>query len=214
MFIKFCFISSLFSYNDYIGYKHLYQWKCQLCGNTFKIHIHGTGHIKEKGYEYMPRCLKCFPIYCGYSQLEKQLVQFCKQYYPNLIENDRNLIKPYQLDIVIPEIKLAIEFNGIFWHSTAGFYQKNYHLMKTQLCQYKNYRLIHIWQDQWINKTDIIKNILIQVFNNTQNIPINTWLDRSWFSTLNYNNIQIKQPQIIKRKKFLVENCGYFKIKS
>jgi hypothetical protein len=38
-------------------------------------------------------------------------VDFCKQYYPNLKENDRELIKPYELDIVIPELKLAIEFN-------------------------------------------------------------------------------------------------------
>ena len=45
------------------------------------------------------------------SNIEKELVEFCKQYYPGLKENDRELIKPYELDIVIPEKKLAIEFN-------------------------------------------------------------------------------------------------------
>lgn len=59
----------------------------------------------------VPRCLNCYPIVKGFSNLEKDLVDFCKQFYPNLIENDRQLIKPYELDIVIPERKLAIEFD-------------------------------------------------------------------------------------------------------
>ena len=46
--------------------------------------------------------------------MEKELVEFCKQYYPNLKENDRELIKPFELDIVIPELKLAIEFDRKF----------------------------------------------------------------------------------------------------
>ena len=66
-------------------------------------------HIQIVIGEYLPRCLNCYPIVNSYSQ--KELVDFCKEYYPNLIENNRTLIKPLELDIVIPEIKLAIEFN-------------------------------------------------------------------------------------------------------
>ena len=63
------------------------------------------------------RCFKCYPRKrVKTSKSEKELADFCKQYYPNLIENDRQLIKPYELDIVIPELKLAIEFNGDYWH--------------------------------------------------------------------------------------------------
>ena len=68
----------------------------------------------NKEFPYLPRCLKCYPFIQGYSNSEKELVEFCKQYYPNLIENDRQLIKPKELDIVIPELKLAIEFNRKF----------------------------------------------------------------------------------------------------
>ena len=66
-------------------------------------------HIQIVIGEYLPRCYICNPIFNSYSQQE--LINFCKQYYPNLIENDRELIKPLELDIVIPELKLAIEFN-------------------------------------------------------------------------------------------------------
>ena len=66
---------------------------------------------------------------------EKELVEFCKQYYPDLIENDRQLSKPYELDIVIPELKLAIEFNSTYWHSEQAGKDKNYHLNKTIECE-------------------------------------------------------------------------------
>lgn len=44
-------------------------------------------------------------------------MDFCKQFYPNLQRRNRQLIKPYELDIVIPDLNLAIEFNGIWYHS-------------------------------------------------------------------------------------------------
>ena len=56
-----------------------------------------------------------FLIYSSKAELE--LVEFCKQYFTNTIQNDRKLIFPYELDIVIPNINLAIEFNGIWYHS-------------------------------------------------------------------------------------------------
>ena len=75
----------------------------------FIQHGHLT-HIDKQLFD-CPRCLHCYPFIQGFSNSEKELVDFCKQYYPNLIENDRQLIKPKELDIVIPELKLAIEFN-------------------------------------------------------------------------------------------------------
>ena len=53
----------------------------------------------------------------GTSKKEQELVEFCRQFFNNLIVKDRTLIKPYELDIVIPELHLAIEFNGIWYHS-------------------------------------------------------------------------------------------------
>ena len=78
-------------------------------GNEFEQHIYKTYHNHE--FPYLPRCLHCYPFIQGFSNSEKDLADFCKQFYPNLKENDRELISPYELDIVIPELKLAIEFN-------------------------------------------------------------------------------------------------------
>lgn len=89
--------------------------------------------------------------------MEQELADFCKQFYPNLIRNDRSIISPFELDIVIPERKLAIEFNGTYWHSMKP---KGYHKMKVKLCADKGFKLIHIWEIDWINKKDEIKSML------------------------------------------------------
>jgi len=71
----------------------------------------------------------------------------------------RNLIDRFEIDIFIPERNLAIEFNGLYWHSErSGKKDKNYHLNKFKECEKKGIQLITIWEDEWREKTDIIKS--------------------------------------------------------
>jgi transposase-like protein len=100
-----------FGFSEYLkNGLHNQSWICVKCSKIFTQEYHyTTEHIKE--LQTCPRCLNCYPLNKPISNLEKELVEFCKQYYPNLIENDKSLIKPKELDIVIPELKLAIEFN-------------------------------------------------------------------------------------------------------
>ena len=103
---------------------------------------------------------------CG-SQMSKGENEICE-----LLESlnipyhrrDRSLIKPLELDIVIPEHNLAIEFNGLIWHSELYGKDKTYHINKTKLCNDVGFRLVHIWEDDWRDRKDIeiafLKSIL------------------------------------------------------
>ena len=63
-----------------------------------------------------------------------------------------------ELDIYIPENKLALEINGNYFHSELGGKKnKYYHVNKTELCESKNIQLIHIFEDEWLFKNDVIK---------------------------------------------------------
>jgi transposase len=78
-----------------------------------------------------------------------------------VILNDRKLIAPLELDIVIPEKNIAIEYCGIYFHSeTWGNKDKKYHLNKQQLANKQRYKLITIFENEWFNKKDIVKSIL------------------------------------------------------
>jgi G:T-mismatch repair DNA endonuclease (very short patch repair protein) len=71
-----------------------------------------------------------------------------------LKSNDKALIGK-ELDIVIPEIKLAIEYNGLYWHSINGSkYKFGQHLSKTQSCEKLGYRLLYVWEDEWADNPE------------------------------------------------------------
>ena len=85
------------------------------------------------------------------SSYELELVNWLTQHQIQCEMNRRDIIAPYELDIYLPEFKLAIEFNGLYWHS-ENFKSKNYHLNKTQKCEEKGIRLVHIFEDEWLQK--------------------------------------------------------------
>ena len=76
------------------------------------------------------------------------------------ISNDRKILNGLELDIVIPEIKLAIEFNGSYYHSTI-FKDKKYHQNKTFECNKKGYDLFHIFDWEWKQQRSIIESMLL-----------------------------------------------------
>ena len=73
--------------------------------------------------------------------------------------SDRKQIKPKELDIYIPSKNLAIEYNGLYWHSDI-FKNRNYHYDKYKLCKEKNIKLLGIYADEWKNKTDLVKSMI------------------------------------------------------
>lgn len=83
-----------------------------------------------------------------------------EHYHGEIIINSRKIINPLELDIFLPEKNLAIEYNGLYWHSEIRGKHKNYHLSKTNMCVKKNIHLIHIFENEWLYKQDIVKSRL------------------------------------------------------
>lgn len=198
---------------DHIKSKKIYKWKCVKCGNEFEAYLHKTFHIPE--FPDMPRCLTCYPFISGFSNQEIQLFEFVKKYFPNA-HKDKKLIYPFEIDILINELKLGIEFNGCFHHSIENNVKSGYHLNKTLKCEEKGYRLIHIWEDDWTVHKEEIENRLEQIFKGEEDLSFNEdilKLDRCWYSKLQkipgYELIEETKPEIEIRKNLHIENCGY-----
>lgn len=85
---------------------------------------------------------------------EEEINQFIESLGFKTKRNDRTIIKPYEIDILIEEKKLAIEFDGL-----DGF-NINAHLEKTELANLSGYDLIHIFEQDWVSKREIVKSIL------------------------------------------------------
>ena len=134
---------------DYISYKKDLQFKCDMCNHVFYDDAHTPTLI------CCPNCKRKF-----HSKKEKDVYLFVKSIYDGIvIENDRTILSGKELDIYIPDKKIAIEFDGYYWHSDL-FVDRNYHLNKTLECQEKEIRLIHVFEYDWDTKEEICKSII------------------------------------------------------
>lgn len=94
------------------------------------------------------------------SRSEKEILDFVRSIYDGeIIENSRLIINPLELDIYLPEKKLAIEYNGDFWHSSEST-PRRYHENKSKACEEKGIRLIHIYECEWKYSSEKIKSLL------------------------------------------------------
>lgn len=126
------------------------KWKCKKCGHVFISE-------KDTNFHSVARCPICYPR--NYFGQEKDLFDFISKFGNfEILRNDRQTISPKELDIYIPSKKLAIEFDGLYWHSTQMNCNTSYHLQKTKLCESKGIQLIHIFEDEWNSKQDIVKD--------------------------------------------------------
>lgn len=154
--LKFPDIIPLFSIDEYHG-SDMYLWKCKKCGHDFSFKIE-DGHI--------PICRICNPFDKNpYSKGEKELVQWIRTLGIDVIENDRSILGGKEIDIYLPEYNLAIEFNGLYWHSELKGKDRTYHLNKSEQCSKNGIRLIHVLDRDWFHKRDIVKSILLINFN-------------------------------------------------
>lgn len=64
-----------------------------------------------------------------------------------------------ELDIYIPSLKLAVEFNGLYWHSDA-LKAREYHADKTRDAALKGVRVIHVWEDDWRDRRAVVESML------------------------------------------------------
>lgn len=89
---------------------------------------------------------------------EREIYNFIKEFYTGpIIQHSRSVIYPLELDIYMPELKIGIEFNGIYWHSEKKKPDKNYHQTKYLLAKEKNITLIMVWEDDYKKNPELIK---------------------------------------------------------
>jgi hypothetical protein len=147
-----------YNYNlsDYMNSHSKIDIECPIHG-SFKqvVYDHNNGH----------GCPKCTSSVSSY---EIELNDFIRSLNYDTVTSSRSIISPHQLDLYIPSKNIAIEFDGIYWHSEL-YKSDDYHINKTNLCEAKNIRLIHIFEDEWKYKKDVVKSRLKNILGVTDN---------------------------------------------
>ncbi len=114
-----------------------------------------NGHIFKRPYDNFKKgvhlCSICNP---SSSTFEQEIRDITGGF------SDKTILNGYEIDIYIPDYKLAIECNGDYWYSESTGKDRNYHLNKTNKCLEKGIQLIHIFESSWNEKKDIWISII------------------------------------------------------
>lgn len=137
-----------------VEYKHNKQKVTIICPEHGEFKQTPDGHVRGHG------CKKCTHIT---SKPEQEIAKFLSN-FTTVVTSDRKLISPKELDIVLPDIKVAIEYNGLHWHSEKHK-PRTYHRDKTGECNSTGYRLIHVWEDDYTCNPNKILMWLASVLN-------------------------------------------------
>lgn len=150
----------LLSHESY-GSHQFVNIKCSKGHNSTQY----AGNIIYKGTS----CPQCFAS-DGISRQEKELREFIESNYTGwILYNDRKLLEGKELDILIPDLGLAFEFNGTYWHREEKVGQK-YHLDKTKAVEHEEFKLVHIYDYYWQSKKDIVKSRILSSLGHTKKL--------------------------------------------
>ena len=143
-------------HQDYVSTSTKVRITCKKHGDFFMTpgnHLIGQG------------CPRCALVYTTPEVELKELLISILGKEEEIIIHDKKTISPLELDIYIPRRNIAIEYDGLVWHSEK--FADNYktrHLDKTNLCNEKGIRLIHIFEDEWLYRKEIVVSRLKAIF--------------------------------------------------
>ena len=192
----------------HLGYDENGDWickcphpSCNLCCD--KIFIIPQGLFNDRKRNDTELCTKLLPIghFNQGTTLELFIRNILDKYNIEYKTNVRDIISPKEIDIFIPSSRIAIECNGIKWHSEK---YSSYHIDKFTQCSAKNIQLLTIWEDWIKNKPEIIESVIkskIGVIDNKIYARKCKLLEISSVecnSFLNDNHIQGSSPSSVK----------------
>lgn len=114
-------------------------WICPWCGTNYEMRI----NKRTRRNSSCPRCAKqstSFP--------EQAIYYYLNKVFPKATNRDSTL--GFEVDIFIPELNIAVEYDGIRWHSTEASLKKDN--VKDDKCVGKGIKLIR-FRDSRLTKT-------------------------------------------------------------
>ena len=160
-------------YSDVVGFTDVCDFKdetgwicscphpeCNKCKE--KTYITFSQLYRDRKRDNTELCTKLLPYNASNNKnttIELFVQNILNELNIEYITGDHSVLGSKELDIFIPSKNIAIECNGIYWHS-AKYKNTSYHINKFKDCKIKNIQLLSIWEDWVRNKPEIVKSLI------------------------------------------------------
>lgn len=130
------------------------EWVCSAKGHTWVTQI----KHRAIGGQGCPECARTNFSSKG----EKELANFIRGLLPGevILTTHRGITGAGEVDIYIPSMSLAFEFNGVYFHSDALGRDKLSHYNKFRACERAGVRLVVVWEDDWRDRRTVVEKMV------------------------------------------------------
>jgi hypothetical protein len=152
---------------EYMGETQYYTIFCNVC-NTSSV-VAGSSMNSRLRSDSNP-CVICNPYIKTYvSGQEIEVYDFIVSLGEKVINSAKTIVKKHELDIFLPDRNIGFEFNGLYWHSEL-YREPDYHMKKTEKFLRSGIKIYHIWEDDWLNKKDLVKSRILNLLGKAKKI--------------------------------------------
>ncbi len=132
--------------------------------------VHGEFLQEAESHLNGHGCPKCSQLV---SLPETEIEDFLRQELvgEDVIRGDRKILSGKEIDILIPNRNFGVEYNGLYWHTEKFGKGKYFHIDKTNEANKNGVDLIHIFEDEWAYKKDIVKSKLKHILKTDYGLP-------------------------------------------
>ena len=162
-------INADFDYSqvNYVNNRTKVKILCNKCDSNGKKH--GIFETSPDNFLQGKGCPKCGN---HISKAEDEIIEFIEKLLNIKVEKrNHNILNGKELDIYIPDLKIAFEYNGLRWHSEQFNKDRNYHLIKKNECDKKGIKLFHIFEDEFIYNKDALFAKIKRILNCDFDLP-------------------------------------------
>ena len=142
-------------------------WWLGECGHEWEAVVYQRCRADINNSSSCPECAKKI----SRSRGEVELADYVSTLASEVKFSDRTLLDGQEVDIYLPDHKIAIEYNGLYWHSDKH-QDKYYHAKKHQLALDKDVQLIQIWEDDWAANKELVKNLVAYKISSQQGVKL------------------------------------------
>lgn len=131
------------------------HWICRYCGFAWETSVACR----------VMRASNCRECFSKSSKVEEEFLDFVrKTTRAEVLRNYRALIPPKEVDVYVPTLQIAFEFNGNYWHSDAKFLStrkvtaEEVHREKLLQCGERGVKLYFVWESDWKESRDEVED--------------------------------------------------------